>query len=67
MEYVLYDPTNKVYIEDDETNRTTRNLQRAMIVGGNDLANIIILDFPTYVLKLICRPNKDMPWQIVLS
>ena len=66
MEYILYNSTTKHYLEDDETLKTSKNLQRAMIVTGDELAQTLLHHFPSYEKKLIGRPKKNEPSYIAL-
>lgn len=66
MEYVLYNPITNKYLQDDETLATSKNLQQAMIIAGEDLTNSLLLNFPSYEKRLIVRPNSVEPSYITL-
>lgn len=65
-EYILYNAARNCYLVDDETAQTTTNLQNAMIVLGQELAESVKKDFDGFEPKLISRPNPKVPHYIAI-
>lgn len=66
IELILFDAKLNVYLLDDDTGQTTKDLQKAMIVRGQTFGQSIQKKLVGYDLLQIHRPNPQVPHYIAI-
>ncbi|MFY0516272.1 hypothetical protein ACOMCU_00380 [Lysinibacillus sp. UGB7] len=66
MTYILYHTIMKVYVVDDESGEISEDLQKAMVLIGEEVVADVKKSFDGFVALQVERSNKDDSSEISL-